>query len=78
MYVPVVSVNRICRREVGVLLDIIHAQQYTSEWQFLQAILAIQASDNKLQLWNGVVPLKVGAQCHVNTHLWDASMAVCM
>ena len=49
------------RREIGVLLDIIHAQQYTSEWQFLQAILAIQSSDNKLQLWNGVVPLKVSA-----------------
>lgn len=49
------------RREIGVLLDIIHAQQYTSEWQFLQAILAIQSSDNKLQIWNGVVPLKVSA-----------------
>ena len=47
------------RREVGVLLDIVHAQQYTAEWQFLQAILAIQSCDNKLQLWNGVVPLKV-------------------
>ena len=42
-----------------MLLDIIHAQQYTAEWRFLQAILAIQSSDNKLQLWNGVVPLKV-------------------
>ena len=42
-----------------MLLDIVHAQQYTADWQFLQAILAIQACDNKLQLWNGVVPLKV-------------------
>lgn len=55
------------RREVGVLLDIVHAQQYTSEWQFLQGILAIQAADNKLQLWNGVVPLKVGALCYQGT-----------
>ena len=45
------------RREVGVLLDLLHAQQYISEWQFLPAILAIQASHNKLSIWNGVVPL---------------------
>ena len=56
------------RREMGVLLDIIHAQQYTSEWQFLQAILAIQSSDNKLQLWNGVVPLKVSAALSNKLH----------
>lgn len=49
----------VCRREIGVLLDVIHAQQHTSEWQFLQAILAIQSSDSRLQIWNGVVPLKV-------------------
>ena len=58
------------------MLDIVHAQQYISEWQFLQAILAIQASDNKLQLWNGVVPLKVRAQCDMNFHLYDASRRV--
>ena len=45
-----------------MLLDTVHAQQYTSEWQFLQAILSIQSADNKLQLWNGVVPLKVSGE----------------
>lgn len=50
-----------------MLLDIIRAQQYTSDWQFLQAILSIQSSDNKLQIWNGVVPLKVRASDLVKT-----------
>lgn len=45
------------QRELGVLGDLLSAQQHISEWDFLPAILDIQASHSKLSIWNGVVPL---------------------
>lgn len=46
-----------CRRELTVLGDLLQAQISISEWQFLPAILALQAVDSKLSQWKGLVPL---------------------
>ncbi len=48
--------------------ELLQAQISMSEWQFLPAIIALQAVDGKLNQWKGVVPLGNqvhDAQCHV-------------
>ncbi|XP_064385924.1 KICSTOR subunit 2-like [Halichondria panicea] len=45
------------QRELTVLGDLLQAQISISEWQFLPAILALQAVDSKLSQWKGLVPL---------------------
>ena len=42
-----------------MLTDILQAQHHISEWQFLPAIIAIQACENKLTSWHGMIPLGV-------------------
>ncbi len=53
-----------------MLGDLLQAQISISEWQFLPAILALQAVDSKLSQWKGLVPLgsqvrEFGNNCNV-------------
>jgi len=47
----------VSRKELSLLADLLQAQHCISEWDFLSAILVVQASDKKLTEWLGVIPM---------------------